>query len=204
MPRATDRPGDGIIHSVRVAIRPYRPSDVDAILTAALESVAEVGPWFAWCHTGLTHEDCLAFVESRSAVWARGEAYSFAIVEREQGGYLGGVWLTHVDLERRSATLGYWVRSSATGAGIATVAATLAARFAFERLGLERLGLRMGAVNRRSRRVAERLGARLIERRAGGLTVGAVAHDALLYELVPDDLLAEGAGSSGPSTTEAD
>jgi RimJ/RimL family protein N-acetyltransferase len=60
-----------------------------------------------------------------------------------------------------TANVGYWVRTSRTGQGIATAAVRLVARFGFEDLGLRRLELLIAVHNVASRRVAEKVGATL-------------------------------------------
>src|SRR5438876_1019870 len=58
-----------------------------------------------------------------------------------------------------TANVGYWVRTSQTGQGIATAAVRLIAWFGFEDLGLLRLELLIAADNPASRRIAEKVGA---------------------------------------------
>ena len=55
--------------------------------------------------------------------------------------------------------LGYWVRTSRRGEGIAVRATKLAARYAFENVGLIRVEVVMAVDNSASRRVAEKSGA---------------------------------------------
>jgi len=59
----------------------------------------------------------------------------------------------------RFANLGYWVRTSAMGCGVAPAAVRLVAEYAFRETDLIRLEI-VGAVgNLRSQRVAEKIGA---------------------------------------------
>lgn len=80
--------------------------------------------------------------------------------------------------------MGYWVRTSQTRRGIATAAVRLIARFGFEDLGLRRLELLIATDNFASRRVAEKVGARLEGIRSGG----DLEHDSYCFVLARDDV----------------
>ena len=58
----------------------------------------------------------------------------------------------------RAGEIGYWIRSDATGKGIATEAAARITDIAFSELGLHRVTLRIAVGNRPSERIAEKLG----------------------------------------------
>ena len=75
------------------------------------------------------------------------------------GRYLGSCGLCPVEREHATAGLGFWVRTSDTGRGVATAAARLVADAGFEHLGLNRIELLIAVDNAASRRVAEKLGA---------------------------------------------
>jgi RimJ/RimL family protein N-acetyltransferase len=86
------------------------------------------------------------------------------------------------------ANLGYWVRTSATGHGVATTATRLAARFGFEELGMQRIEIVAALDNIPSQRVAEKSGAKregVLRRR---LLIRGESLDAVLFSLVPEDL----------------
>lgn len=79
-------------------------------------------------------------------------------VTAPDGALLGGVALTLIDWENRSAELGYWVRRDVWNRGVARAAAQLAVSWAFDRLGLERIELHCDPDNVPSQRVAEAAG----------------------------------------------
>ena len=60
-------------------------------------------------------------------VWQEGNEYAFAIVQAQDGQFLGGCGLNQINRVNRFANLGYWVRTSQAGHGVATVAARLLA-----------------------------------------------------------------------------
>ena len=84
--------------------------------------------------------------------------------------------------------LGYWVRSTAAGRGVATQAARLMARFAFEQVGLHRVEILAAIPNIASQRVAEKAGAVREGVLRNRLLIRGVSYDAILFSLIPEDL----------------
>jgi ribosomal-protein-serine acetyltransferase len=175
-------------------VRPFRPTDVNALYEAVRESMNELRPWMPWCHPNYSIEDTAVWVMSRDEAWAKGTDYGFAIFDVETGTFLGSVGLNKIDPLNRSANLGYWVRSDSTKRGVATTATRLLAMWGFNSLGLQRIEIVASVENLASQRVALKAGARRegIMRRA--LWLNERAHDAVLTSLVPEDL--NGAGDS--------
>ncbi len=177
-----------VASSSGVRIRPYRDDDVSALHEAVQRSTKALSAWLVWAQGGCDRTDVRAWVASRTEAWQAGDAYSFVVEATSDGRFLGGVGLNQVRTTVRMANLGYWVRTDATGNGIATTAARLAADFGFSELGLQRIELPVPVGNAAGARVAEKLGARregvLRNRlRLHGEPVGAV-----LYGLLPSDL----------------
>ena len=164
-------------------IRFYDAADAAGLFEAARESVAEVHPWLPWCRPGYTLAEAEEWARTRSALAASGEAYDF-VIAGEDGRFLGACGINQINRMHRFANLGYWLRTSATGRGLATQAVRLAADFAFRETDLVRLEIVCAVGNARSQRVAERAGAV----REGVLRRRLVLHetpvDAVLYSLV--------------------
>jgi RimJ/RimL family protein N-acetyltransferase len=140
------------------AIRAYQPSDAEQLFEAARESTADVFPWLEWCHAQYSMAEAVEWIASRAPLFAEGKEYSFAIVGGD-GRYLGGCGLNQINRLHRFANLGYWVRSSAAGRGVAREAVRQVAAFAFRETDLERLEIVCAIGNTRSQRVAEGSGA---------------------------------------------
>jgi ribosomal-protein-serine acetyltransferase len=165
------------------SLREYRPGDAEELYRAARESVAEVFPWLPWCHAEYAMADAVEWTEAQARRGAEGTEYSFAIVSPE-GRYLGGCGINQINRLHRFGNLGYWVRSSATGRGVATSAVRQLADFAFRTTDLVRLEIVCAVGNERSQRVAERAGAvreGVLRRR---LVLHGEAVDAVMYSLV--------------------
>lgn len=165
--------------------RRYRPEDITVLFAAARESIAQIYPWMEWCHPGYAVEDSTGWVMSREEAWDRGTDYSFAICDAATGAFLGGVGLNQINRLHRFANLGYWVRTSCTGRGIAAAATRLTARFAFEDRGLYRVEIVASVHNVRSQRVAEKAGAMREGMLRNRLLLHGEPHDAVMFSLIP-------------------
>jgi ribosomal-protein-serine acetyltransferase len=171
-----------------VGISPFRASDKVALFDAVRESANEICTWMVWCRPDYSLADSASFISSCNADWKQGRRYSFVIFDPSDGFFLGSVGLSGICPAHKFANVGYWVRTGMTRRGVASAALRLAARFAFERIGLQRLEIVMPAENRASVRVAEKAGADFEGVMRDRLVLGGKAHDALLYSLVRGDL----------------
>lgn len=168
-------------------LRPWRPGDAPALHAAVQESLESVGRWLPWCHAGYDLAAAQAWIGHCRATWADGEHFAFGVFARHDGALLGSVGLNQLNRLHRSAALGYWVRQSRQGEGIAWQAARHAAGFGFETLGLVRIEVVVLPDNHASRRTAERAGARFEAIARHRLWMRDEARDAAVYALVPSD-----------------
>jgi RimJ/RimL family protein N-acetyltransferase len=171
-----------------VVLRPYLMDDVDELFQAARESIEEVGHWLPWCHQSYTREESIAWIESRPQSWRDGSEYSFAIIDRASGRFVGGCGLNQFDHDRQRCNLGYWVRTSATRNGHATAAARLLARWGAEVLHLERMEIVAAVGNIASQRVAAKLGAMREGIARSRVRIRGVQHNAVIFSLVRADV----------------
>lgn len=177
---------DGII-----SLRLYTTDDADQLYEAVRESIPELEPWMPWCHPDYSIEETRQWLSMRDQARESGTDYGFRIADARSDRMLGGVGLSQINLHR-AANLGYWIRTSATGRGVATRAALLLARFGFEELNLVRIEIVAAVGNLASQRVAEKAGAVREGIMRKGLLVRGVAHDAVLTSLIAEDLEKQG------------
>lgn len=170
---------------VRIKIRPYLPSDAEALYDAARESIAEVQPWMTWCHPNYAISDAEAWIEATINGRESNSFYDFAVLADEQ--YAGGCGINHINWVDRVANVGYWVRSSLAGRGIASMAARHAIEWAFENTNLNRIEIVAACDNIRSQRVAEKIGATRDATLKKRTMVSGRAVDAILYSVIRPD-----------------
>jgi RimJ/RimL family protein N-acetyltransferase len=170
-----------------VLLRPPAESDVDEIYGAVRESLEELLPWMAWSHPDYQRIETAEWVRATNQAWANDTEYSFAILDRAGGAFLGTCGLNAIDRLNRWANLGYWVRSTATRRGVATRAARLIADFGLRELALDRIEILAATGNEPSQRVAAKVGTTregVLRRR---LRVGEASYDAVVFSLIRDD-----------------
>lgn len=177
-----------MINGASVGIRRFQPDDIPNLFLATRESMAELQQWMAWCRAGYSLDDSLDFVSACDEEWRADRKYSFAIYDRRNGALVGSVGLSEVNRVHLFANVGYWVRSSCTGQGVASAGLLLAARFAFEELHLNRLELIIALGNHASMRVAEKVGAHQEGVLRNRLVLNGRPVSAVMYSLVARDL----------------
>jgi len=172
-----------------VAIRPYIKEDIPLLFEAVAESMGELGRWMPWCHPGYAIEDSRQWIDAQIVAFPQGTEYAFAIVDAENR-FLGGCGLNHLERLNLRANLGYWVRASARGRGVATAAATLLAEWVFSNTPFYRVEIIAAVGNKASQRVAEKIGGQREGVLRSRLQLHGQAHDAVMYSLLRPQLSA--------------
>ena len=137
-------------------------------------SSEELGTWQDW-------------LTALNKGWENDQEYFFQVIEKSTDQVVGGVFLNHVARQYQMANLGYWVRTSRSGEGIAAEAGKQVARYGFKRLGFQRLEIVVEVGNPPSLKVAKKIGAvqEGLLRNRGNLHGSAC--DAYMYSLIPSD-----------------
>lgn len=169
----------------RTLLRSFTDADAAPLFALVDRNRAFLREWLPWVDgvrevAGISA--FLGFVRERAA---RGESLELAI---EHGGELAGVsGFRMLDAENRAAEIGYWLREDFGGRGIMMSCCRALVRHGFESLGLNRISLAAAVENRRSRRVAERLGFQLEGIRREGEWLYDHFVDLAVYSLLRND-----------------
>lgn len=143
----------------RLELRPFRRRDLESLLDAVLESKPQLEPWLPWAHQRYRRSDALRFIRESGAAWAEARAFDMTIrALTDPDRHLGNISVWHTSRREQAGEIGYWIRTSAAGSGVATEACARIVQTAFEELRLHRVTLRIAVGNRASERVAEKLG----------------------------------------------
>ena len=168
-------------------LRPFRLDDVGQVYECVHESLTDLKPWMSWAYDGYTQQDTETYIRVTRARWEEDALFAVAITDANTGEILGGCGLGVKHPVYHLSNLGYWVRSSRHGQGIAGRAAKLIARFGFEKTGIIRAEIVMAVPNEKSRRVAEKLGAHYEGILLNRMVVGKTIYDAHMFSLLPSD-----------------
>lgn len=173
----------------RFELRPLEMHDAPAVLKAVEESRVEISRWMDWCRPTYMLRDAEDWIRASLDGRAEGSCFQFGIFAGRR--FLGSCGLTNVDPASGVANLGYWVRTSEAGQGIAPEAALRIITWAFAHTALERIEILAAVGNRRSQRVAEKIGAVKEGVLRSRLAVFGRRHDAVIYSVIRDDTLPE-------------
>jgi RimJ/RimL family protein N-acetyltransferase len=172
-----------------ITIRRYFIEDTDALYEAVRESIDEVSVWLPWCHPNYSKQESIDWISMQMDAWDYGNEFSFFILEKSTEKLIGGVGLNQIVKEHKMGNLGYWIRTGYTGKGIATAATKMCAKFGFEELKLNRIEIIAATENYASIRVAEKAGATREALLRNRLIVNDKILDAVLFSLIPGDIL---------------
>lgn len=181
-----------MIHSTHltdtvVTLRPFHVEDAVPLYEAVRSSLPELKPWMSWAHAGYSLAEAENFIRITRARWEERTLFAFAITDARTGEVLGGCSLSHFHPVYHLCNVGYWVRTSRQGAGLAGRAARLAAQYGFEHGGIIRAEVVIAVGNARSLRVAEKIRAQHEGILRNRMVIGRTIADAHMYSLVPQD-----------------
>jgi ribosomal-protein-serine acetyltransferase len=168
-----------------IILRPFQYEDSTQLYQAVHESIKELNPWMSWANEAYTEATAREYIMITRARWEERTLYAFAITCDDE--LVGGCTLSSIHSIYQYCNLGYWVRRSRHGQGIAGRAAKLVARFAFEEVGLIRVEIVIAVGNQASTRVAEKIGAHYEGVLLNRMVVGRSIYDAHMYSLLPSD-----------------
>lgn len=168
-----------------ILLRPFRFTDAAPLYHAVHESLDDLKPWMSWATDQYNELTAREYITIARARWDEHTFYAFAITRGEE--ILGGCTLSSLHPIYHFCNLGYWVRTSCRGHGIAGRAARLVSRFAFEQLGLIRVEIVIAVGNHASLRVAKKLNAHDEGVLLNRMVVGKSIYDACMFSLLPSD-----------------
>ena len=139
-------------------LRPLNLRDARALYALVEVNRERLRRWLPWPDANRSVADSRAFILRVRALARAGTAQSFGLWWKERlVGIAGFVW---IDAANGSAAIGYWLAEGAEGRGLMTRAVLALLKYGFKSLGLNRIEIRAGVRNRRSRAIPERLGFR--------------------------------------------
>ncbi|MCC7634943.1 GNAT family N-acetyltransferase [Stenotrophomonas rhizophila] len=150
---------DSLIHADGLLLRPFVDADADPFAAAVRESAAGMRRWMPWCSDDYGVEQALQWFQACRTGRAGDTAYEYGVFEQDTGAFVGGAGLNEIRHDHRFCNLGYWVRQSRQGQGVATRVVHALAGQAFGPLRLQRVEIVVAVGNLASERVAVKSGA---------------------------------------------
>lgn len=142
----------------RLRLRAPRRGDAGPLHEAIEETLEQLVPWLPWARPGHSRTETRRYLRAARLAWTRRTAFEFVIEAPTGGPILGVTSLHRIDWLRRSAGIGYWIRRSRFGQGLATEASDAVLAHAFDALMLHRVEALVALANKPSQQVVEKLG----------------------------------------------
>ena len=117
---------------------------------------AHLRQWLPWLDITKSVEDTRSFIERGAAQDDKGKGFHCGIWH--EGRLVGVIGYHDLDLEKRIASIGYWLGKAAQGKGPAALSCRALIDHVFGELKMERVEIHCAVENKRSRSIPERLG----------------------------------------------
>ncbi len=147
------------LENYRVLLRPLAMSDMDYLLPFALK---EPDLWTYSLKSAGSREQMQAYFEAAMQMKQAGTAYPFIVYDKMTGEYAGSTRFYDYSAEHNVADIGYtWYGKRFWGTLLNKNCKFLLLQFAFEQLGLDRVGFRADNNNARSIAAMKSLGCKV-------------------------------------------
>lgn len=165
-------------------LRPLTRRDVPAFVEAVRESYTTVARWMNWWRSDYSRADAKLWIAQADKNLQEETGYEMGVFTADGKIFLGSAGLNLFNREHNFCNLGYWVRESRQGQGIATRAARALAEFGFRELKLARIEIVVAQDNLPSQRVAQKIGATFEGVARNRLLIAGRSHAAVVYSLI--------------------
>jgi len=171
------------IESERLVVRCWEPRDAPLLKEAIDTSLDHLRPWMPWARDEpQTLDEKIDLLRGFRSRFDAGEDFIYGIFSADESEALGGSGL-HTRAGDGALEIGYWLRVSATGRGIATEVVAALTRVAFAVCNVDRVEIRVDPENEPSLRIPRRLGY-VEEARLRRRLPGDPPRDALIFSMI--------------------
>ena len=144
----------------RLVLRCWEPRDAPLLKEAVDSSIDHLLPWMPWAvHEPQSLEDKVALLRQFRGKFDLGQDFTYGIFTPDEEQAVGGTGL-HTRIGDDAFEIGYWIRASRAGEGLATESTAALTRVAFELTDVDRIEIRCEPENERSRAIPRKLGYR--------------------------------------------
>lgn len=111
--------------------------------------------WLAWVDYMLTEENAVNYINDCKRRAAEKKDFAFAIMF--EGRMVGRIGMHHINKQNKIGEIGYWLADGLQGKGIVTKCCRALINYGFTELDLNRIEIKCGTGNDKSRAIAEKL-----------------------------------------------
>jgi len=146
------------IVSERLVIRCWEPRDAPRLKEAIDSSLEQLRPWMPWARAEpQALSEKITLLRRFRGQFDLGTDFVMAIFDSGERDVVGGTGL-HKRRGAHALEIGYWIRSSHVGRGLATESSAVLTRVAFEHCEVDRVEIRIDPANEASLPIPRKLG----------------------------------------------
>jgi RimJ/RimL family protein N-acetyltransferase len=141
-----------------MVVRCYRPADARLLKEAVDSSLDHLRPWMPWAHAEpQSLEDKAGLLRNFRGQFDLGQNFVYGLFSADESRLVGGSGF-HTRVGADAFEIGYWVRASEDGKGLATESTAALTRVGFEVCGVDRIEIHVEPANEKSARIPLKLG----------------------------------------------
>jgi RimJ/RimL family protein N-acetyltransferase len=142
----------------RLVVRCYDPSDAPLLKEAVDSSLDHLRPWMPWAlDEPQTLEEKTELLRRFRGQFDLGQNFVYGLFSSDESELVGGSGF-HTRVGEDALEIGYWIRSSREGQGLATESTAALTRVGFEVCAVDRIEIHTEPGNERSMRIPVKLG----------------------------------------------
>lgn len=163
-----------------ILLRTYEVADALELFDAVNNSRKHLNPWLEWVSKTTKPEHSLHFIQQSLQQLNNQEALALGIFDN--GKVIGGVGMHDWDQETKRAQIGYWINAEQEGKGIVNRSLVKFLEFLFDKTGFNKIEIHFVQSNKRSAKVASRL----------GFKVEGIIRQCIMRNGMPEDMVITG------------
>lgn len=141
-----------------MVVRCYDPSDAQLLKEAVDSSIDHLVPWMPWAlEEPQTLEQKTQLLRNFRGQFDLGQNFVYGLFSRDESEQVGGSGF-HLRVGDDAFEIGYWIRASEDGKGLATEATAALTRVGFEVCEIDRIEIHVEPANEKSARIPQKLG----------------------------------------------
>jgi ribosomal-protein-serine acetyltransferase len=135
------------------------PHHAEELTAVVLDNLDRLKLWMPWATDDYSIDSAREFIKRNLKTLAEQGSFTMSVVLN--GKIVGNLGFHNLDLDNKSAHVGYWLAREAEGKGLMTRCTRVLIDYLFDELKLNRIQINCNVENVKSRAVPERLGFQL-------------------------------------------
>ncbi|MCZ8517679.1 GNAT family protein [Paenibacillus filicis] len=139
-----------------IILKVLEPDDAESLYAVTDGSRHYLREWLPWVDGTIDVENTKSFIESCQKQHSSNNGFNTGIWFK--GNIVGCIGYHSIDWANKKTSIGYWLGEQYQGYGIMRKSCKIMVNYAFNELGLNRVEIRCGSGNLKSRAIPEKLG----------------------------------------------